>query len=377
MMDRRWLLLGLLALAACSPQTPPPTGTKIKAGEGGTVLADNPQDGQLDIDKGKLLEDAIISVGLTTTPNPPTGVTGNFNALAVRVSGIQGRPIPDPLETGISCPSGLRLRISFPADTPRASELRIYNTDNGWKQLVPYQVNLQENHVVGCMASLKGGTSVYTLGIPESSFNMSGGTSEDFVYQGQEIFPKSLTAFRMKYQGALAPDPSVTYKVTLTGPEGWNNNQPYQTVLAPDNSAFKAFAVDATPVSGTYNYTYSDGVKTYNGSFNIDAQNTLQRPTGLQVTRKPQTTNTFNVTWTAPEGAALVLQETTVFRLGDNPAILASDVGGSPAELTIPAFDAQSTYAFCVFAYSKNPQTTDFAVQVNESRSCTTSITLE
>lgn len=377
MMDRRWLLLGLLALAACSPQTPPPTGTKIKAGEGGTVLADNPQDGQLDIDKGKLLEDAIISVGLTTTPNPPTGVTGNFNALAVRVSGIQGRPIPDPLETGISCPSGLRLRISFPADTPRASELRIYNTDNGWKQLVPYQVNLQENHVVGCMASLKGGTSVYTLGIPESSFNMSGGTSENVASQGQEVFPKSLTAFRMKYQGALAPDPSVTYKVTLTGPEGWNNNQPYQRALSPDTSAFEAFSVDAAPVSGTYTYSYSDGVKTYNGSFNIDAQSTLQRPSGLQVTLKPPTPNTFSVTWTAPEGIPLFLQETTVFQLGETPTLLASDVGGSPAELTLPNFDPQNTYAFCVLAYSQNPQTTDFAVQVNESRSCTTSINLE
>ncbi|WP_034343821.1 fibronectin type III domain-containing protein [Deinococcus misasensis] len=377
MMDRRWLLLGLLALAACSPQTPPPTGTKIKAGEGGTVLADNPQDGQLDIDKGKLLEDAIISVGLTTTPNPPTGVTGNFNALAVRVSGIQGRPIPDPLETGISCPSGLRLRISFPANTPRANELRIYNTDNGWKQLVPYQVNLQENHVVGCMASLKAGTSVYTLGIPESSFNMSGGTSENFAAQGQEVFPKSLTAFRMKYQGTLPPDPSMTYKVTLTGPEGWNNNQPYQRALSPDTSAFEAFSVDAAPVSGTYTYSYSDGVKTFSGTFNINAQSTLPRPSGLQVTRKPQTSNTFSVSWTAPEGIPLFLQETTVFQLGENPALLASDVGGSPAELTLPNFDPQKTYAFCVLAYGQNPQTTDFGVQVNESRSCTTSITLE
>ncbi|GEM47437.1 hypothetical protein [Deinococcus cellulosilyticus] len=377
---RSWIALGALALAACSPQTPPPpAGELIKKGQPGTVTAGT--DGELQIDKDKLAKDAIVSIVKTNPGNPPSGVSGGFTALRIKVGSVATRPAINKQEVNLpelpGCETGFRMKISFPAETENASDLRMYNVTNGWTELHPYFVNLQQHYVIGCMADLnplleQGEVNqTYTLGIP-STFKMAGGTSEDFAKSNNEIFPVSRTAFRINYVGALPPAGTTQKNFVITGPSGWNDNKTFVNSFNPRTNRSMTFNVDTPPVTGTYQYTYNDGIKEHSGQFQINSEQVLARPSGINVTPSNQA-GTLTVDWTPPAGAALNMQQVTVSLLSDNStSTLGSAVGNHPVNVQVNNFDAQKTYAVCVFAFSNDPVTTPFPNQVNESRFCTT-----
>lgn len=377
-----WLTLGALVLAACSQPTPKQVGETVKKGEEKTITAGS--DGELKIDKGKLANDAIISVGKVTAPTPPanSNISGGFTALRVNTGSIALRPTVSKQETTtpeLFCESGFTLKITYPADTQNAAKLRMYRTGNPWVKLTPTVVNLEKHYVLGCMASDAlnvGQDAIYTLGIPLTGLKVSGGTSQETVNAGGVLEQRNYTAFRLLW---IAPEQAsrqainVNPMVKITGPAGWNDNQVYQVGLNPALSKTLTFAADVPAVTGTYNYSYFDGATEHTGSFNIDSTQKLARATGFAVTPVATQNATFNFHWNAPAGADLASQQSSVTLLGsETSAALDTKTGPADKVLTIPNFDPLASYAFCVFAWSKDPISTPFDQQVNESRGCYT-----
>ncbi|GGJ23801.1 hypothetical protein [Deinococcus roseus] len=377
-----WLGLGILLLVACTPKTPEVTGTKIKGSEGGTVKADNPDDGELNIDKGSLVKDAIISVGKTTPPAAPadSGIEGGFTALWVKSTGISVKPQPGKQEIELPCNSGIRLKITFPANTPaeKANLLEMFQITRQdgavfW-QALPSKVNMASHYVVGCLNGLPEGESVYTLGV-YNRLRMAGGTSQEVVKVDGQLLQKSYTAFRTKYVAPpqIAQQAIVVLpKIEIMGPAGWNNNQPFTYTLNPAQTSALTFSAPTPPVSGDYHYSYNNGQRTYMGTFQINKDLVLARPSNLQLTPNfGETDATFTINWTAPAGADLATQQATVSLLNSSDTTpLDTKSGPSPLVLTVNNFSFSDTYAFCILAWSKNPLTTPFPEQVNEARNC-------
>jgi streptogramin lyase len=114
-----------------------------------------------------------------------------------------------------------------------------------------------------------------TISSPLSTFGMqaAGGT---YSISGQN---KKGTAFALRYSSETGQASGTPFNISVTGPDGWNNNQPL-AITYPANSNGFGFTSDAQAVSGTYTLTRNGSSTT----FTLDAAGSIPVVQKLQVT---------------------------------------------------------------------------------------------
>jgi streptogramin lyase len=157
-------------------------------------------------------------------------------------------------------------------------------------------------------ATLDGQTVSSTV----STFGMqvAGGT---YSVSGQS---KKGTAFALRYSSETGQTSSTPLSLNISGPAGWNNNQPL-ALTYPANSNGHGFTSDVQAVSGTYTLTRNGSSST----FTVDAAGSIPVVQKLQITSLYTTalTASFDQSTLPPFGSikARVFDVTTGQYVGD------------------------------------------------------------
>ena len=158
-----------------------------------------------------------------------------------------------------------------------------------------------------------------TVSSPLSTFGMqaAGGT---YSVSGQS---KKGTAFALRYSSETGQANGTPFNISISGPDGWNNNQPL-AITYPANSGGFGFTSDAQAVSGTYTLTRNGSSTT----FTLDAAGSIPVVQKLQFTALYTTSlgGTYDPSG-LPSGASIqaqVFDVTTGQYVGDKISYLSS-----------------------------------------------------
>jgi hypothetical protein len=140
--------------------------------------------------------------------------------------------------------------------------------------------------------------------------------------QPQAVNPLQFSAGTYNFQGKatlgtalllqlVLPDgapPTQDAEITITGPSGWNNNQPF-TATYPAN-VYTDWELRGTvvPVDGVYKASVKVGAKVYSAtSARVSTASKLAIPGNVAATAN--TSESFTVSWQAVNDAAMYLQQ--------------------------------------------------------------------
>ncbi len=151
------------------------------------------------------------------------------------------------------------------------------------------------------------------------------------------------TAVRMRYQGA--PGTSLTtLNYTITGPSGWNNNQPFSGSLSLNSVSFGLLS-EIPAVNGSYQIQTNTGSTS---TFTIDTTKKLPPVTNFKIGAYQY--NQLNLTWDIisgfdPYGSNSRLQLDIKDQTTGQFVVSNQQAFFSPAGLYLPTLDSTHTYA--------------------------------
>jgi Bacterial Ig-like domain (group 2) len=187
--------------------------------------------------------------------------------------------------------------------TAQASDGSVSNLKPVWTSTKPLIATINGDGLVTAkgfgQTEIRASLNGQTVSSMVSTFGLRtvGGTFTT-VGQGQKG-----TAFQMRYVNANGSNfNAVAFKVRINGPNGWNNNQSFETTY-PASAAWHWFTVDIAPISGTYTISQDNGSS---DSITIDATGSVTPVENVQVTE----TTTYGTTMTFTSNSVAIYART-------------------------------------------------------------------
>ncbi len=278
------------------------------------------------------------SGGTITITNPTTSLEiGKSVTLQATAVEPDGTPIPNPDFVWTSSdPSSIEVT---PGGVVTAKKLNLYGT-NISVTVRNYSINAVN-------------TTISTYG-----FEAIGGT---FNLEDATLG----TAVRIRYQGA--PGTSLaTLNYTITGPSGWNNNQPLNGSLSLNSISFGLLS-EIPAVNGSYQIQTDTGSTS---TFTIDTTKKLPSTTNLKITSFQN--NQLNLTWdNIPSFNSYDINSRLQVDIKDQTTgqfvVSNQQVVSSSGYLNTPTLDSSHTYAVYLTAiqgYQTGEVTTSRATAV-------------